>query len=73
MPWAFKTRRHQRIHEVVDADRHISQLTELENAMKAATEVDRYIKPSLALYHSLRQSFIEMWIHAIPRKIPGCC
>jgi ankyrin repeat protein len=46
----------RRIHEVVDDERHIPQVTGLENRMKAATEVDRYLKPSLALYRRLVDS-----------------
>ena len=46
----------QRIHEVVDVLRQIPQVTGLENRMKAATEVDRYLKPSAALYRGLVNS-----------------
>jgi ankyrin repeat protein len=46
----------RRIHEVVDIERQIPQLTNLENRMKTATEVDRYFKPSVALYRRLMDS-----------------
>jgi ankyrin repeat protein len=46
----------RRIHEVVDGARQIPKVTDLENRMKAATEVDRYLKPSLALYRRLVDS-----------------
>jgi ankyrin repeat protein len=46
----------RRIHEVVDTLRHIPQVTDLGNRMKAATEVERYLKPSLALYRRLADS-----------------
>ena len=46
----------RRIHEVVDAFRQIPKITDLETRLKAATEVDRYLKPSLALYRSLVDS-----------------
>jgi len=46
----------RKIHEVVDGLRQIRQLTNLEKRMKAVTEVDRYLKPSLALYRRLVDS-----------------
>ncbi|HXA51200.1 MAG TPA: ankyrin repeat domain-containing protein [Candidatus Acidoferrum sp.] len=46
----------RRIHEVVDVERHIPRVTQLENRMKTATEVDRYLKPSLILYRRLVDS-----------------
>jgi len=46
----------RRIHEVVDGGRHIPVVTSLENRLKTATEVDRYLKPSLALYRRLVDS-----------------
>lgn len=46
----------RRIHEVVDVERHIPRVTNLESQMKTATEVDRYLKPSVALYRSLVDS-----------------
>jgi ankyrin repeat protein len=46
----------RRIHEVVDLDRHIPQVTDLESRMKNATEVGRYLKPSLTLYRRLVDS-----------------
>lgn len=46
----------QRIHEVVDIDRHDSRITELENRMVAATDVQRYLKPSVTLYRGLADS-----------------
>jgi len=46
----------RRIHEVVDGVRHIPQLNNLENRMKTATEVDRYLKPSVLLYRRLVDS-----------------
>src|SRR5690242_10678545 len=46
----------RRIHEVVDVERHIPWVTQLENRMKTATEVDRYLKPSLMLYRQLVDS-----------------
>jgi ankyrin repeat protein len=45
-----------RIHEVVDDQHTIPQLTALENRLKTATEVDRYLKPSLAIYRHLTDS-----------------
>lgn len=42
-----------KIHEVVDIERHIPQILDLEKRIKAATEVDRYLKPSAAMYQSL--------------------
>jgi ankyrin repeat protein len=44
-----------RILEIVDVERHM-QLTGPENRMKTATEVDRYLKPSVALYRRLVDS-----------------
>lgn len=46
----------RKIHEVVDALRHIPQVTDLEDRMKTATEVERYLKPSIALYRRLVDS-----------------
>ncbi len=46
----------QRIHEVVDVARRMPQLTGLENRMLSASEVDRYFKPSVALYRRLLDS-----------------
>lgn len=46
----------RRIHEVVDSRRQIPRLTELEQRIKAATEVGRYLKPSVTLYRRLVDS-----------------
>ena len=46
----------RKIHEVVDVERHIPRVTQLENRMKTATEVDRYLKPSPILYRRLVDS-----------------
>ena len=46
----------QRIHEVVDDWRGIRRLTDLENRIRVATDVQRYLKPSVALYRSLLES-----------------
>ena len=46
----------QRIHEVVDDDRGMRRLTDLEDRMRVATDVQRYLKPSVALYRSLLES-----------------
>jgi ankyrin repeat protein len=46
----------QRIHEVVDDDRGIRRLADLENRMRVATDVQRYLKPSVTLYSSLLES-----------------
>jgi ankyrin repeat protein len=46
----------RRIHEVVDGGRNNRQITNLANRLKTATEVDRYLKPSLALYRRLVDS-----------------
>jgi ankyrin repeat protein len=44
------------IHEVVDTDRRIPRITDLENRMRVTTDVQRYVKPSGALYRSLLES-----------------
>jgi ankyrin repeat protein len=43
-------------HTAVAAGRRTADSPELENRMKAATEVDRYLKPSLTLYRRLVDS-----------------
>jgi len=43
----------QRIHEVVDTDRQEPRLEKLKSQMKAAIDVDRYFKPSVAMYQQL--------------------
>lgn len=46
----------RRIHEVVDTDRRIPRIRDLEDRMRAATDVQRYLKPSVALYRGLLES-----------------
>lgn len=46
----------RRIHEVVDTDRRIPRIRDLEDRMRAATDVQRYLKPSIALYRGLLES-----------------
>ena len=46
----------RRIHEVVDASRQIPKINDLENRMKAATGVGRYLQPFVALYRRLVDS-----------------
>lgn len=42
-----------RLHEVVDDGRNIPRLNELEKRIKAASDVQRFLKPSAALYQNL--------------------
>jgi ankyrin repeat protein len=46
----------RRIHETVDGMREVPRLTSLEKRVKAATEVDRYLNPSVGLYRDLVNS-----------------
>ncbi len=43
----------RRIHETVDANRGLPRLTRLEKQVREAAEVDRFLKPSVALYQEL--------------------
>ncbi len=43
----------RRIHETVDANRGLPGLTRLEKQVREAAEVDRFLKPSVALYQEL--------------------
>jgi ankyrin repeat protein len=42
-----------KIHEVVDNDRRLARLTDPESHIKSASGVERYLRPSAALYRSL--------------------
>lgn len=46
----------ERIHEVVDINRDIPRIKDLESRIKAATDVERYLKPSVAVYRRLLDS-----------------
>ena len=43
----------RRIHETVDVGRELPRLTQLEKQVREAAEVDRFLKPSVALYQEL--------------------
>jgi ankyrin repeat protein len=43
----------RRIHETVDVGRELPRLTQLEKQVRDAAEVDRFLKPSVALYQEL--------------------
>ena len=43
----------RRIHKTVDANRGLPRLTRLEKQVREAAEVDRFLKPSVALYQEL--------------------
>ncbi len=43
----------RRIHETVDANRGLPRLTRLEKQVREAAEVDRFLRPSVALYQEL--------------------
>ncbi len=46
----------RRIHETVDAIRGLPRLTQLEKRLRAAANVERFLKPSLSLYQELLRS-----------------
>jgi ankyrin repeat protein len=46
----------RRIHEIIDDARNLPRVTDLERRFKAATEVNRYLKPSVAFYRQLVNS-----------------
>jgi ankyrin repeat protein len=46
----------RRLHETVDANRGLPRLTRLEKQLRDAAELDRFLKPSVALYQRLLDS-----------------
>lgn len=46
----------RRVHEVVDVNRGLPAITNLEKTFREMTQVDRYLKPSVALYRELVQA-----------------
>lgn len=46
----------RRIHETVDSGRELPRLTLLEKQLRAAARMDRFLKPSVALYQELLNS-----------------
>jgi ankyrin repeat protein len=43
----------RRIHETLDVDRPLPRLIQLENRLRAAANVDRFVKPSVSRYEAL--------------------
>lgn len=51
---AYKDER--RVHETVDRNRRLPRLTQLEKQVREAAQVERFLKPSVALYQQLLAS-----------------